>query len=351
MILIAIVYGQENKKTENIILITFDGLRWQEVFGGADSSFMRQQKYLNDNKLKEKFWHNDVGERRKMLMPFFWNTIAANGQLYGNRPADSKVNVTNNQWFSYPGYNEILTGKADNERINSNDKIYNPNTNVLEFINSQSAYKGKVAAFSSWDVFPYIINDKRSGIYVSTGAKPVNDKNLSEREKMMNDMIENLPNPLGDVRLDAFTFYYGMEYMKKYKPKVVYFAFDETDDFAHAGEYGAYLNAARYTDRFISQLWAYLQSETVYKNKTTILLTCDHGRGKNADDWKSHGIKIPEADQIWFAVIGPDTEPLGEIKGQYYQNQVAKTLATFLGFDYKGENKTGDVVSSMIKSK
>ncbi len=231
--------SHSKKKTENIILITLDGFRWQEVFNGGDSSFMRQQQHLKDPDLKKKYWREDLNERRKALLPFFWNTIATKGQLYGNRSFGSKVNITNNQLFSYPGYNEILTGKADNERVNSNDKFYNPNANVLEFINAQPAYKGKVAAFTSWDVFPYIINDKRSGVYVSTGVKPVEGSKLNDREKMMNDLVMSLPNPLGDVRLDAFTFYYGMEYLKKNKPKVMYFAFDETDDFAHGGEYGA----------------------------------------------------------------------------------------------------------------
>ena len=162
-------FAQQKLKTENIILITLDGMRWQEVFNGGDSSFMRQQKYLKDGKIKEKFWRDDLNERRKALLPFFWNTLATKGQLYGNRALGCKVNVSNNQWFSYPGYSEILTGQADNERIHSNDKFYNPNTNVLEFINSQKAFRGKVAAFSSWDVFPYIINDKRSGVMVSGG--------------------------------------------------------------------------------------------------------------------------------------------------------------------------------------
>lgn len=345
--------SQPPRKTENVVLITLDGFRWQELFNGADSALLKQQQYLKDGKLKEKFWRDDLPSRRKALLPFFWNTIASAGQLYGNRPLGSKVNVTNNQWFSYPGYNEILSGHADNERIHSNDKMYNPNTNVLEFINAQRNYKGKVAAFSSWDVFPYIINDKRSGVFVSTGAKPVSDVKLSEREKAMNDIIENIPNPLGDVRLDAFTFYYGLEYMKKYKPKVMYFAFDETDDFAHAGEYGAYLNAAHYTDRFIGELWNYLQADPAYKNKTTLVLTCDHGRGTDATQWKSHGDEIPDADQIWFAVIGPDTQGLGEIKteSQYYQNQIARTLAAFLGLEYNGDGKAGEVVGTMLKAK
>ena len=165
--------AQPKDKTENIVLITLDGFRWQEVFKGADSAYMHQQVHLKDPALKEKYWRNALDDRRRALLPFFWNTIATHGQLYGNRDLGSKVNVTNNQLFSYPGYNEILTGKADNERIHSNDKIYNPNTNVLEFINSQPSFKGKVAAFTSWDVFPYIINDKRSGVFVSTGVAPV----------------------------------------------------------------------------------------------------------------------------------------------------------------------------------
>jgi hypothetical protein len=347
------VVAQKKNQTENVVLITLDGFRWQELFNGADSSFMKQQKFLKDHQLKEKYWRDDVNERRKALLPFFWTTLAKQGQLYGNRLTGCKVNLTNNQLFSYPGYNEILTGKADNERVNSNDKFYNPNVNVLEFLNQQQELKGKVAAFTSWDVFPYIINDKRSGVYVSTGAFPVAGVKLSEREKILNEMITAVPNPLGDVRLDAFTFYYGIEYMKKNKPRVMYFAFDETDDFAHAGEYAAYLNAANYTDRFIGELWRFIQSDQFYKNKTTLLITVDHGRGEDAESWKHHGQKVPVADQIWMAVLGPDTKPLGEVKGdvQLYQNQVATTLAAFLGYEFKAQNPLGSRIEKMLAAK
>src|SRR5688572_10019664 len=100
----------QSPRTENIVLITLDGMRWQEIFNGGDSSLMRQQQHLKDGKIKEKFWRDDANERRKLLLPFFWSTMANKGQLYGNRALGCKVNVTNNQWFSYPGYNEILTG-------------------------------------------------------------------------------------------------------------------------------------------------------------------------------------------------------------------------------------------------
>ena len=344
------VYGQSKTKTENIFLITLDGFRWQEVFQGADSAFMKQQQHLKDDKLKEKYWRDDLQERRKALLPFLWNTVAKQGQLYGNRAAGSKVNVTNQMWFSYPGYNEILTGKADDAHITSNDKIYNPNKNVLEFLNQQPSFKGKVAAFTSWDCFSYIINDKRSGVFVSAGYDHPKGSTLTAREEMMNQLLPAVPNPLGsEVRLDAFTFYYGMEYLKKNKPKVMYFGFDETDDFAHAGEYAAYLNSAHTTDQFISELWNYLQSDPQYKGKTTLIITCDHGRGTNAEDWKHHGIKTADSDQIWLAVLGPDTPATGEVKeeGQLYQNQIANTLASLLGVQYKNEWEVGRAITGV----
>src|SRR5882762_9957070 len=100
-------------KTENVILITLDGMRWQEVFSGAEKRLITK-KFVDDTvQLTKKFWDENPDRRRELLMPFFWNTIKKDGQLCGNRAIGNKVNVSNSQWFSYPGYNEILTGSAD----------------------------------------------------------------------------------------------------------------------------------------------------------------------------------------------------------------------------------------------
>ncbi|MES2732115.1 MAG: sulfatase-like hydrolase/transferase, partial [Bacteroidota bacterium] len=343
----------KKNKTENVVLITLDGMRWQEVFNGADSSLFKKEKSFKDPAgLATSFWKDDTEQRRKALMPFLWETIATQGQIYGNRAYSNHVNVSNDQWFSYPGYNEILTGFAD-ARVNSNDKKYNQNTTVLEFINNQPAFKGKVAAFCSWEVFPYIINDKRSGILVNAGLQKAAGTNISAREQMLNELMPRVPNPLGEVRLDAFTFHYALEYIKKSQPRVLFLSFDETDDFAHAGEYGAYLHGAKNVDSFIRQLWEYLQSNEKYKGKTTLLITVDHGRGSAADDkWKDHGQKTEGSDQIWFAAMGPDTPAIGEVKtpGQLYQNQVAKTIAALLGLNYSNEKPVGEAIKAVFHS-
>ncbi len=336
-------------KTENVIIVTLDGMRWQEVFNGADSALLLNKKYTKDSAgTSKKYWNVKTENRRKMLFPFLWTTVATQGQLYGNRALGNKVNVANKYKFSYPGYNEIFTGYPDTA-VNSNDKNLNKNTNVLEFINKQTAYKNKVAAFATWDVFPYILNAKRSGVYVNADSDSFNFK--GEKFQLLNDLQYLTTRPIG-VRPDVITYLAAREYLKAYQPKVLYIAFDETDDLAHGGEYDQYLGSAYAEDNMIKDLWTYIQSSPQYKNKTTLIITCDHGRGdKIKDDWQHHGEKIEEAGEIWLAAIGPDTKPGGEIKteSQLYQKQIAATIAQLIGLTFTAEHPVGEPISTIYK--
>lgn len=346
--------AQKAPDTENVFLITLDGLRWQELFTGADPKLITNPEYVNDTaQLKKLFWRATPEERKKALMPFFWNVLAQQGQLYGNRPEGSKVNLTNRFWFSYPGYNEILTGYGD-ERIDSNDKRPNPNRTILEFINEQPGFKRKVAAFGSWDVFPYIINEERSGIPVNAGYEMAKGSSLTAMEQALNSLQPVVPGHWATVRMDAFTHYYALEYLKKNKPKVLYIAYGETDDFAHDGNYEEYLKAAYRTDQFVKDLWDWAQSNKKYKGKTTFIITTDHGRGTEPlDTWRSHGDEVKGADEVWMAIIGPDTPTMQEAdtKGEYYTSQIAPTLATFLGLEYKPKHEIGEVITKAFEGK
>lgn len=332
---------QAQTKTENIILVTLDGLRWQEIFGGADSTLLKNKNYTkNYDGTSSNFWNDNLDVRRRMLFPFIWSVVSKNGQLHGNRNAGSKVNVANPYQFSYPGYNEILTGFPDSA-VNSNDKVMNKNTNVLEFINQQKRFKGKVAVFSTWDVFPYIINEPRSGVYVNSDVDTLKFDN--ENLKLINDMQFLTPRPI-DVRPDVITYMAAREYFKAYRPKVLYIAFDETDDLGHAGEYDQYLKSAYAEDAMLADIWNIIQSDSQYKNKTTLIITCDHGRGDVIkDQWKDHGEKIKESGETWLAVIGPDTKTMGEVKTteQLYQRQYAATIAALLGLEFSAEHPIG----------
>ena len=323
-------------------------MRWQEVFGGVDAALLANNKYTSDSSgMVAQFWSNDANERRKKLFPFFWTTIVEKGQLYGNRNIGSQVDVANPYKFSYPGYNEIFTGYPDTA-VNTNNKVRNNNENVLEFLNKQKGFTGKIAAFSTWDVFPFILNKWRSGVYVNSDVDTLSFANTSLR--LINDMQFLTARPI-DVRPDVLTYFAGREYLKAYSPRVLYIAFDETDDFAHAGMYDQYLKAAHAEDAMIGDLWNTLQAIPQYRNKTTLIITCDHGRGdKNKDQWRDHGAKVEDAGGIWIAVMGPDTRAGGEMKDHpvYFQRQIATTISAVLGFDFKPAHPVMKPIASVV---
>lgn len=80
----------------NLIIVTIDGFRWQELFMGADSTLIHSQNCTPDTGLtKLLYWDDECFSRRKKLLPFFWSVIAAQGQLFGNRNFDNNVNTAN----------------------------------------------------------------------------------------------------------------------------------------------------------------------------------------------------------------------------------------------------------------
>ena len=350
------VFAISQRQTENIIIITTDGFRWQDVFKGMDSAIADNSKYNqgDSNYLFKKYWSDNENERRKKLMPFLWSTVVDKGQLFGNRTAGNKVDNANPYWFSYPGYSEIMTGYADTA-INSNSYEANPNVTVLEFLNKQPKLKNKVAAFGAWDAFDRILNEKRSGIPVVSAFDTVAGKNMSSQQKQVNKMLLDSYRPWNEEEcLDVFTHYAAFEYLQSKKPRVLYIAYGETDEWAHSGQYRSYLDAGHQVDAWIKKIWDFVQSDPQYKNKTTLLITTDHGRGDiNKDEWTSHNNKIEDSHEIWLAAIGPDSPARGEIKDdiQLYQQQLAQTIAKLMGYTYQARHPIANEILYLFKMK
>ena len=70
---------------ENVVLITFDGLRWQEVFGGIDENLATHKDYSPQTELlMQRFWHSNSNDRAQALLPFIHNTVFSQGIYAGN---------------------------------------------------------------------------------------------------------------------------------------------------------------------------------------------------------------------------------------------------------------------------
>jgi hypothetical protein len=339
-------------KTENIIIVTIDGFRWQEAFGGLDSAVANQKRFhLGDSAyLFQHYWSPDLNTRRKMLLPFIWSTMARTGQIYGNRHLGNKVDVANPYWFSYPGYNEIFTGYPDTA-VNSNGYPNNPHTNVLEFLNRQPGFTGRVAAFGAWDAFSRILNAPRCGFPVVAAFTDCGGTTPTPGEQLINGMRRDSYKPWNeDECLDVFTHYAAMEHLKNHKPRVLYIGYGETDEWAHAGNYKAYLDAAHQTDQWIESLWEFVQHDPYYRDKTALFVTVDHGRGdKQKEQWTGHGQSVLDSHETWFAILAPDIKAKGEVTtaSQVYESQFAQSFASLLGCVFVAEHPVGKRMSGL----
>jgi hypothetical protein len=298
---IARVFGKSSDRSaDNVILVVADGLRWQEVFRGADADLLAETTPA----VRRKYGRASVNERRAALMPFLWSHIARNGQLHGNRDMGSAVRVTNPMKFSYPGYNELLVGYPD-ARIDRNDFGPNPNVTVFEWLNRGSDFRGRVAVFGTWHLFHDIFNAHRSRLRIGTSDS------------------------------DALTHAAAMQFLRSEKPRALFVGYGETDDWAHKKRYDRTLDAAHAIDGYLGELWAAAQSMPQYRGRTTLIVVADHGRGRAGDTWTDHGADIGGSDETWLAIVGPYTDAGGVRRdGALTLSQTAATVAAAVGADY-----------------
>jgi hypothetical protein len=325
-------------KTRTVVLIVSDGLRWQEIFTGADPTLMDSEHggiWGGSVELKRKFWRDDVAERRKALFPFLWNVIAKQGQIFGNQTKSSVARVTNGMAFSYPGYNEMSTGYPD-PKIDRNEFGPNPNVTVFEWLNRMPEFHGKVAVYATWNVFQDIFNEKRSRLVMQTGWNLPEKGKLTPRQELMNELYRTTTPLDNEDTYNAFIQIPLLEYVKTGQPRVLFVGYGETDNWAHQGRYDLVLQSAHGFDYFVQQLWETMQAMPEYRNQTTFILTTDHGRGSGLIEWKEHGVEEKGSENIWIAVMGPDTQALGERANvrPVTQSQIAATVAALLGKDY-----------------
>lgn len=342
-------------KTENVILIILDGARTNEMFQGVDLELLEVQakdKAVEESRLYQQFWADSPVERREKLLPFFWNVwMADHGSIAGDRWNGSEAVLTNAHWFSYPGYSEILTGQAHDEEIASNAAVQNTFPSVMEFFASKlDLPQSGIASFASWSVMDYIVESKRGTIVSNAGYEAYESSDPAIQ--LLSELQFKTLSPWDSVRHDAYTFRFAMDYLKSHRPRVLYVSLGETDDWGHEKRYDRVVQALHANDDYFRELWEFLQSDDQYKNKTTILLTTDHGRGDTVEDWPHHRSSVDSSKYTWIAVVGPDHTQRGSWQNAetVQMNQIAATLSAFLGLDYSEWNKeAGKPVVEFLK--
>jgi hypothetical protein len=332
--------SQDGSRAEHVVLVTIDGARWQDVFTGIDLDILKSTS--GDTPVEQtatytRFWASTPEERRAKVMPFLWGTLAArHGAIAGNRAAGSRVEVANQHRFSYPGYSELLTGAAHDDVITSNDNARYPFVTVLEWLKRELRIpKEQVAVFGSWETFNYIAESQDGVITINAGYERF--EHPDPEIKTLSELQFLAPTGFDGARHDIYTFRFAMAYLKTARPRVLYLAFDETDDWAHLKRYDLVFDTLHRTDRQLEQLWTWLQSDPQYRDATTLIVTVDHGRGRRPGDWMDHGDRTDGAQEIWIGCFGAGIAARGELRGgeRIHLRQVAATVAAAVGREFR----------------
>jgi hypothetical protein len=325
-------------RTCNVILITLDGLRIQEIFAGMDPVVAEKEKHsgiYDLERARRLYWRETPEERRQALLPYFWGSLAPQGIVLGNKAKGSSVRPRNPLLFSAPGYAEILTGQYQPD-VTTNDVRRYPHRTVLEFVREELRLDGRqVATIGSWEGFKTLSSSREGAFFTNGGYEKVPPDVATPRIAFLDDLQNQIMALWEEGRSDAVTFNIALEYLKTQRPRLLYIALGESDDWAHARRYDRLLDYIHVVDGYLRSLWETLASIDAYRGSTTLILTTDHGRGVRPSDWVEHEEGVKGSEDIWIAVVGPDTPDRGEVAPYptVHQADVAATLLRFFGLD------------------
>jgi len=266
-------------KTEHVIILVMDGARYSETWGDSTHQYIPHIAAL-----------------------------ASQGVVCTNMNNVGATQTT-------AGHTAMLTGVYEN--INNTGKEFPTYPSVFQYW----LEKSKQASNAAWVI---ATKDK---LEVLTNCKEPNYQN-----KYMPSGDCGVAGLGSGYREDSTTFQHAINTLKQYHPKCMLINFKEPDASGHANNWQGYLQGIKQVDEYVGKLWEYFQSDTSFANKTTLLVTNDHGRHPDniADGFVSHGDSCRGCKHIMFFALGPDFKKNDIDTLSYSQVDIAKTIATFL---------------------
>jgi len=322
--------------THNVILVTLDGVRTQEIFGGLDAAIARHSAALSYSEIEAVRSRYDAAtaeSRRAALMPVFWRRLVPQGVLFGDAALGAPMRVQNAQCVSSPGYVEMNSGAARAEVLDNSPRRY-PYRGALQVVAEELRLDFPlVAQIGSWDGFS-LAASSRDGAFLMSGGFDLLPPAVSTPEiESLGRLRREVLDLWEEGSDDALSFRIATAYLKAQRPRLMWIGLGNSDDWAHADRYDRLLTYLNLADGWLGELWSMLQDLDAYRGRTTLIVTTDHGRGLRGEDWSEHDCAIPGSEAIWALVVGPDTPATGEAMhtGELHQGQIAATVLQYFG--------------------
>jgi hypothetical protein len=303
-------------RVENVILVTIDGVRWQEIFDG-----------LEDARAEAAGLPRGAGRTPEGLTPNLHRLFFDEGTAVGDPRLGEPLTASGPRYYSLPSYVEIMTGAVSGCTGNDCEPVVTWN------IAAEIGHRGsdsRSAVFASWSTI--------------ARAVPGDERVVREMGRHANDEQPAYPGR-GDYRPDRATAAAAMDHLVHHRPRMLWVALGDTDEWAHRNDYRGYIDALRFADSVVGELCAHLAEMGEYGARTTVLVTADHGRDA---DFADHG--GPDSAAVWLLARGSGivTQGARPLAKKRYLRDVAPTIAELYGLSHRRCATCGDVMDELL---
>jgi hypothetical protein len=263
--------------TENVFIVCIDGLRNHDGF--------------------------DAGDR---TMPFFQDSLRPLGSMYAAF-MNNGITVTNS------GHSTIVTGVR--QMLPNNAGIATPvrpqEPTLAEYYRKEKGIPGEKV---------YYISGKSSIWRYPTSLFPGYGYPYGGTVTLTSSQ-------------DTLTWDSTRAIIQRDHPSLAYVLFAQVDAEGHTADSVKYFGAIRRVDSLVYLLWQTIQADSLYRDRTTMIVTSDHGRHDDIHGgWQGHGDYCHGCRHIGLFAIGPDIRQDYVIVNSRDQIDIAPTVAYLLGF-------------------
>lgn len=283
-------------KTRNVFIVVMDGARYSETWG----------------------------EPHRANIPNI-EQFAAQGVICTNFYNDG-------QTITVPGHTAITTGNY--EMINNGGQETPARPSVFQYYLSKSSLPATdawvISSKDKLEVLSDCMDAEWAGIHRPRTDCGVNGNHTGYRE-------------------DSVTYRHLIDTLTRYHPHLVLVNFKEPDVAAHANDWLGYIRQTKNVDKYIGDLWRFLQADSFYVGTTTLFVTNDHGRHLSGvkDGFVSHGDNCEGCRHIFLLGIGPDIKSNYVETAQYSLVDIPITVSRLMGINMPGGQ--GKVMTTILK--
>ncbi len=276
--------SNQELKTEYVVILIIDGPRMSETF--CDST----HQYI----------------------PNLANVLAPQGVLV-------KCFKNNGPTYTNAGHAAITTGNY--QRIKNNGLVLPKNPSIFQYYLKEKGLDSTHA---------WVISSKgKLSILANTKHKKWKDQYTPARYCGIDGSGMGYSN-------DDPTFAAVKRIFGQYHPKLTLINLLEVDVRGHQRQWKEYLEGIQHTDQKALELWNWIQSDPIMKDKTTLLITNDHGRHLDGikEGFAEHGDNCEGCRSIYLVALGPDFKKNAVLSRSYEQIDISATVAKLLKFDF-----------------